>query len=211
MLVSTVTASSLVRSAPIGTPALTACAAAWSIAVPPSAWTFTSCTPGSPAAASTAPATVFGMSWNFRSRKIPQPSFDTSRTASGPAAVNSCMPTLNMPTRSATCLANFIAVFRESKSSATIRLVRGWASKLKESGAREELVGVVPGVCTLCWQLHQFQPHLRYTRVDQTKLPGYAIGYINFAPFLIRTSVINTHNLKFAVPGVNHPYPRAEW
>src|SRR3984957_7889271 len=62
MLVSTVTAMRRGRSAPIGTPALMAWAAAWSIAVPPSAWTLTSCTPVIAALDRTAPATVFGMS-----------------------------------------------------------------------------------------------------------------------------------------------------
>src|SRR5215467_7399213 len=130
MLVSTVTASSRGRSAPFGTPALMACTAALIIVVPPSACMFTNCTPGKPAEASTAPATVLGMSWNFRSRKTPVPSCATCLTASGPALVNSCSPILNMPTRSATCLANFIAVDKESKSRATIRLLRGWASKV---------------------------------------------------------------------------------
>src|SRR4029077_13273319 len=82
------------------------------------------------AAESTAPATVLGMSWNFRSRKIPGPRAATSLTAAGPAAVKSWLPILNMPTRSATCFANFSAVDSESKSSATIRLLRGWASKV---------------------------------------------------------------------------------
>src|SRR5712671_228227 len=45
MLVRIVTASNRGRSAPIGTPALMACTAASSMALPPSAWTFTSCTP----------------------------------------------------------------------------------------------------------------------------------------------------------------------
>src|SRR5579859_8150675 len=83
------------------------------------------------AADSTAPATVFGMSWNFRSRKTPGPSDDISFTAAGPAAVNSWLPILNIPTRSEICFANFAAEGRESKSSATIKLLRGWASKLK--------------------------------------------------------------------------------
>src|SRR5437762_12241704 len=73
MLVRIVTASKRGRSAPMGTPALMACAAASSMAFPPSACTFTSCTPDMAAAESTAPATVFGMSWYFRSRKTPAP------------------------------------------------------------------------------------------------------------------------------------------
>ena len=46
-------------------------------------------------------------------------------TASGPALVKSWLPILNMPTRSETFWANFIAVDKESKSRATIRLLRG--------------------------------------------------------------------------------------
>src|SRR6266699_797645 len=87
MLVRMVTAKRRGRSAPIGTPALMACTAASSMAWPPSACTLTSCTPLMAAAESTAPATVLGMSWNFRSRKIPAPSAATSLTAAGPAAV----------------------------------------------------------------------------------------------------------------------------
>src|SRR5580692_9816845 len=101
------------------------------MARPPSAWTLTSCTPVMAAAESTAPATVCGMSWNFKGRKMPGASEAMSRTAAGPAAVNSWLPILNMPTRSQICFANFAAEDSESKSSATIKLLRGWASKLK--------------------------------------------------------------------------------
>src|SRR5580704_155595 len=59
-------------------------------------------------------------------------------------------------------------------------------------------------------QLHQFQPHLADSRVDQANLPGYAIGYINFASFLIRTPVINTNNLKFAIADVYYAHPGSE-
>ena len=45
------------------------------IALPPDAWTLTIQTP-SRVAAATAPATVFGMSWNFRSRKTRSPRAD---------------------------------------------------------------------------------------------------------------------------------------
>src|SRR6185437_5923587 len=89
------------------------------------------------AAERTAPATVFGMSWNFRSRKMPGPSAAISFTAAGPAAVNSWLPILNIPTRSQICFANFAAEDSESKSSATIKLLRGWASKLKVIGDPE--------------------------------------------------------------------------
>src|SRR5260221_13335542 len=40
--------------------------------------------------------------------------------------------------------------------------------------------------------------------MDQADFPGDTIGYINFAPFLIRTPVIDTHQLELAVPGVHH-------
>src|SRR5258706_13161391 len=59
-------------------------------------------------------------------------------------------------------------------------------------------------------QLHQFQPHLADSRVDQANLPGYPIGYINFASFLIGTPVINTNNFKLAVAGFYDLYPGSE-
>ena len=89
-LVSTVTASrraSIAGSAP---------AAASSMACPPRAWTVISETP-SRLAALTAPETVFGMSWYFRSRNTFSPRATSSRTNSGPAAVKSWLPTLNRP------------------------------------------------------------------------------------------------------------------
>ena len=45
------------------------------------------------AEARTAPATVAGMSWNFRSRNT-RPTEANSETARGPAAVKSSLPTL---------------------------------------------------------------------------------------------------------------------
>ena len=45
-------------------------------------------------AARVAPATVLGMSWNFRSRKTLRPEDTRSRTICGPSAVNNCLPTL---------------------------------------------------------------------------------------------------------------------
>jgi len=106
--------------------------------------------------------------WNvvkFQVQEDARPSAAISRTACGPAAVNNWLPTLNMPTRSATCLANFSAVDNESKSRATIKLLRGWASKL-----------------TFLGQLHQLEPDLAHARVDKTEFPGDAIGYINSRP-----------------------------
>ena len=67
--------------------------AASSIAAPPAACTVTSRAP-SAAAFRTPPATVFGMSWNLRSRNTSQSRARISRTIAGPAAVNSSFPTL---------------------------------------------------------------------------------------------------------------------
>ena len=53
--------------------------------VPPDACTLTIHTP-SRVAAATAPATVFGMSWNFRSRKTRSPRAASSSTIAGPSA-----------------------------------------------------------------------------------------------------------------------------
>jgi len=108
------------------------------------------------------------------------------------------LPILNIPTRSATCLANFTADDKESKSSATIRLLRGWASK----------VGVIvdPGSSGSVFfgQLNQLQPNLADAGMDQADFPGDTIGYINFAPFLIGTPVIDTYKFKLAVPRIDH-------
>ena len=60
---------------------------------PPPAWTFIIHTPRSHADV-TAPATVFGMSWNLRSRKTRSPFLTRLRTTSGPAAVNNWLPIL---------------------------------------------------------------------------------------------------------------------
>src|ERR1700738_2654591 len=107
------------------------------------------------------------MSWNFKSRKISGPSAAICRTASGPAAVNNWLPILNIPTAPATFLAKFKAVDRESKSRATIRLLRGWASKLRVRGfCPGSLIRAFlrPGV--LGRQLYQFQPYLGHSQVD---------------------------------------------
>src|SRR5438270_6973176 len=40
--------------------------------------------------------------------------------------------------------------------------------------------------------------------MDQTDFPGDTIGYINFAPFLIGTPVIDAYQLKLPVPGVHY-------
>src|SRR5258707_1677748 len=191
MLVRIVTAKRRGRSAPIGTPALMACTAASSMAFPPSACTLTSCTPVIAAEESTAPATVLGMSWNFRSRKMPVPSAATSLTAAGPAAVKSWLPILNMPTRSEIRLANLNADDSESKSSATIRLLRGWASKVVVISDPDSFAGSV-----LLGQFHELEPNLAHAGMDQADFPGDTIGYINFASFLIMAPVIDTHQFK---------------
>src|SRR5713226_2521522 len=46
--------------------------------------------------------------------------------------------------------------------------------------------------------------------MDKADFPGDAIGYINFASFLIGTAIINTYQLKFPVTGVYDPHQRAE-
>src|SRR5260370_22976598 len=40
--------------------------------------------------------------------------------------------------------------------------------------------------------------------MDQADFPGDTIGYINFAPFLIGTPVIDTYYLKLAGPGIHN-------
>src|SRR5882724_10287074 len=40
--------------------------------------------------------------------------------------------------------------------------------------------------------------------MDQADFPGDTIGYINFAPFLIGTPVIDTHKFELPVAGVHH-------
>jgi len=40
--------------------------------------------------------------------------------------------------------------------------------------------------------------------MDQADFPGDTIGYINFAPFLIGTPVINTYYLKLAVSSIHN-------
>lgn len=62
----------------------------------------------------------------------------------------------------------------------------------------------------LRWQLHELQPHLTHSRMDQTNLPGYPIGYINFAAFLIGSPVINAYNFKGPIPGIHNAHPRTE-
>src|SRR5450756_2737843 len=58
---------------------------AFIISAPPAAWQFTIAAPVRTAAAA-ARLTVFGMSWSFRSRKMPAPARATSRTREGPVS-----------------------------------------------------------------------------------------------------------------------------
>src|SRR5713101_5518865 len=46
--------------------------------------------------------------------------------------------------------------------------------------------------------------------MDQADFPGDTIGYINFAPFLIGTPVIDTYQFKLAVPRVHYADERAK-
>src|SRR6267142_4642700 len=54
----------------------------------------------------------------------------------------------------------------------------------------------------------QLQANLAHTGMDQPNLPGYSVGYINFAPFLIGTPVIDTYQFKLAIPGVHDAHDR---
>jgi hypothetical protein len=97
MLVRTVTAMRLGRFKPKrAASAAVASEARRIISVPPAAWTLKRATPRRTASRAAA-ETVFGMSWNLRSRKTRAPSPTRRRTRSGPAVVKSCEPTLNMP------------------------------------------------------------------------------------------------------------------
>ena len=79
------------------------------------------------------------------------------------------------------------------------------------SGLARNRLSLGPVCSGVLWRnLQQFQPHLRHSRVDQANLPGYAIGYINFASFLIGTAIIDAHNFKFAVARVNDAHPGTE-
>src|SRR4029077_13170475 len=63
---------------------------------------------------------------------------------------------------------------------------------------------------TFLRQFHQFEPNLAHARMDKADFPGDAIGYINFAPFLIRTPVIYSYQLKFPVACIDHSHERPE-
>jgi hypothetical protein len=44
----------------------------------------------------------------------------------------------------------------------------------------------------------KLQPNLADARMNQANLPGYPIGYINFASFLIGTSVVDANQFKLS-------------
>ena len=90
------------------------------IAAPPSVCSVSRRTFGRLAAAATAPATVLGISWNFRSRKIPKPRPASFSTARGPSAVKSWLPTLKRPAAPRSRRARAQAGPRRSTSRATI-------------------------------------------------------------------------------------------
>src|SRR5207245_2060165 len=116
-LVRTVTPRQRGRGTP-GPSAAAAAAAARIIVPPPLAWTVSMRTP-SRVAARTAPATVFGMSWNFRSRKTRKPRLRACSTAPGPAAGKSWAPILQAPTRPASRSSRRSASASPSTSRAT--------------------------------------------------------------------------------------------
>src|SRR5882724_1440422 len=58
--------------------------------------------------------------------------------------------------------------------------------------------------------LQKLQPDLADARVDQANLPGYAIGYINFASLLIRTAIIDANQFKLPGAGVDQAHDRTK-
>jgi hypothetical protein len=103
----------------------TASRAAASIAGPPDACTLSIHTPRRVAAAQ-ACATVFGMSWNLRSRNTRNPRRTSSRTSPASADVNSSLPTLSAHCAGSSRAASASAVAVSAKSSAT--MTRGSAT-----------------------------------------------------------------------------------
>ena len=94
------------------------------ISSPPRAWTSSNAMPGNPDAAATAPRTVLGMSWYFKSRKMRGPRCASRVTAVGPSAVNKLIFILYMPTRLARRSAKGRAVSSVGESSAMMSLRR---------------------------------------------------------------------------------------
>src|SRR5215470_2268926 len=56
----------------------------------------------------------------------------------------------------------------------------------------------------LCRQFQEFEPHLVHTRMNQSDSPGDTIGYINFTPLLVRTTVIDAYKFKLSGASVHH-------
>src|SRR5262245_55247936 len=124
-LVSTVTATASGRRTDSSAAAAPApSAAARIMARPPEAWTLNMNTPRR-AASRAAPATVFGMSWNLRSRNTSAPRFWMASTAAGPAPVKSWEPILKRRTTPSSRSASRSASVIESTSSATMKRSRG--------------------------------------------------------------------------------------
>ena len=96
-----------------------ACSAALIISRPPLIWMLSICTSNRTAAATAFP-TVFGISWNFRSRNTGEPKARIRRTTPGPSFVKSSLPILKPPDTGASCSANFSASSAVGTSSATI-------------------------------------------------------------------------------------------
>src|SRR5712664_3406003 len=61
-----------------------------------------------------------------------------------------------------------------------------------------------PSGSVLLGQLQELEPNLAHAGMDQADFPGDTIGYINFAPFLIGTPVIDTYQFKLPGPGIHH-------
>src|SRR5687767_12936533 len=119
MLVRTVTAMSSGAARPSSADASDpARAAACIIAAPPDAWTLIIHAPVR-TAASTAWATVLGMSWNFKSRNTRPPASTSRRTSAGPSSVNRRLPILKPPATSRSSVASAIARSPLSTSRAT--------------------------------------------------------------------------------------------
>src|SRR5262244_353001 len=116
-------------------------AAAVIMAPPPEAWTLNMKAP-SRTASRAAPSTVFGMSWNLRSRKTSPPRLRTASTAEGPAEVKSCEPILKRVTWPARVSTRPMARSTESTSRATIRRSAGlWSLRSRGMVVLERLHG----------------------------------------------------------------------
>ncbi len=165
-LVSTVTAISRGRCGA----SASASRAASSIARPPDACTLTIHTPSRTAAFS-ACATVFGMSWNLRSRNTPNPRAASCSTSPGPAATNSSLPTLSRHAAGDSRSASASAAAADGSSSATI--TRGPRS----AAAIADAAGPVTGTrAPRCAGGHRFPIRGRPDSASRTAAPGTRTG-----------------------------------